>query len=192
MSSVTTRETALRVALVAMGLVTTLPALALITSYALEWTYGVIDPEPMTLALLQHRGMLQLLLGAALVWAAFFPPARRAAAIAAVAGKSTFLLLILPDPDLRADLAPLQHGGRSDLHRRAVGPHRLEHLGQSRRQSTRLTRRASTPTGPPCARSRRAARPIQRLPDQQNADGPYGRSSGVHRVISTPPVRATR
>ncbi|MET9339152.1 hypothetical protein [Nonomuraea sp. NPDC003804] len=106
MSSVATRETALRVALVAMGLVTTLPALALVTSYALEWTYGVIAPEPMTLALLQHRGMLQLLLGAALIWAAFFPPARRAAAIAAVAGKSTFLLLILPNPDLRADLAP--------------------------------------------------------------------------------------
>lgn len=98
-------EPALRVFLLLIGVITALPALALIDSYALEWTYGVTDPEPMTLALLRHRGMLQLLLGAALVWAALWPPARLPSAIAAIAGKGTFLLLILPDPALRGDLA---------------------------------------------------------------------------------------
>ncbi|WP_433332430.1 hypothetical protein [Spirillospora sp. CA-294931] len=106
MTSVTSRETLLRAALVMMGLLTSLPALALASASVLETTYGVNDPEPMTLALLRHRGMLQLLLGAALIWAAFFTPARKAAAIAAVTGKSTFLLLILPDPALRAELTP--------------------------------------------------------------------------------------
>lgn len=95
----------LRTLLLVTGVVTATPALALVNAYALEWTYGVTDPEPMTLALLQHRGMLQLLLGAALVWAAFFRSGRLAAAVAAVLGKSTFLLLILPDPAIRSDLA---------------------------------------------------------------------------------------
>ncbi|WP_280358832.1 hypothetical protein [Nocardia otitidiscaviarum] len=99
-------ESTLRVLLMTMGLITATPAIALVDAYALEWTYRVTDPDPMTLALLQHRGMLQLLLGAALVWAAFHPPARFAAAIAAIVGKSTFLLLILPNPTIRGDLAP--------------------------------------------------------------------------------------
>ncbi|PXY25849.1 hypothetical protein DI005_07020 [Prauserella sp. PE36] len=98
-------EASVRVGLVAMGVITASPALALLDTYTLEWTYGITDPDAMTQALLQHRGMLQLLLGGALVWAAFFRPARIPAAIGAIAGKVTFLSLILPDPGLRADLA---------------------------------------------------------------------------------------
>ncbi|WP_282777924.1 hypothetical protein [Nocardia sp. CC201C] len=98
-------ERALRVALITMGLVTATPAAALLNVYALEWTYRVTDPDPMTLALLQHRGMLQLLLGAALVWAAFQPSVHLGTAVAAVTGKSVFLLLILPNPAIRGDLA---------------------------------------------------------------------------------------
>ncbi|SFB05149.1 hypothetical protein SAMN05216266_10457 [Amycolatopsis marina] len=98
-------EQLLRTLLLVTGVVTATPALALVNAYALEWTYGVTDPDSMTLALLQHRGMLQLLLGAALVWAAFFRPGRLAAAAAAVVGKATFLLLILSDPSIRSDLA---------------------------------------------------------------------------------------
>lgn len=94
-----------RVALVVMGVVTATPALALVDVYALEWTYGLTDTDPMTTALLQHRGMLQLLLGAALVWAAFFPAARIGVALGAIAGKATFLALLLPDPMLRGDVA---------------------------------------------------------------------------------------
>ncbi|MBF8192950.1 hypothetical protein ITP53_46200 [Nonomuraea sp. K274] len=100
-------ETALRPLLVVLGVVTTLPAVAIVNAGILDWNYGVSDPAPMTQALLQHRGMLQLLLGAAIVWAAFHPPVRLAAALGAVAGKSTFLALILPNPAIRGDLSPL-------------------------------------------------------------------------------------
>jgi hypothetical protein len=98
-------EPVVRTGLVLIGLITTGPVLALVDPGTLEWGYGIGDVEGMTLALLQHRGMLQLLLGAALVWAAFFRPARLAAALAAITGKTTFLALILPDPVLRTDLA---------------------------------------------------------------------------------------
>jgi hypothetical protein len=99
-------ETALRVALVLMGLITATPALAVVDPAALEAGYGVRDPEPMTQALLQHRGMMQLVLGAALVWAAFFPPARLAAAAGAITTKTTFLSFVLPDAALRSHVLP--------------------------------------------------------------------------------------
>lgn len=105
MSSAGRGEPIVRTVLVLVGVVTALPALALVDVGTLELSYGLTDAEGMTLALLQHRGMLQLLLGAALVWAAFFPQARLAAALAAIVGKTTFLTLILPDPALRPDLA---------------------------------------------------------------------------------------
>ena len=54
----------------------------------------------MVVALLQHRGVLQLALGAGLVWAGFQPSVRIGMASAAVATKSAFLSLLLPDPDL--------------------------------------------------------------------------------------------
>lgn len=98
-------EPTIRIALILMGAITATPALALIDTYALEVTYQVTGAGPMEVALLQHRGMLQLVLGAALVWAAFFPPARIAASAAAITTKATFLALILPDPELRGDLA---------------------------------------------------------------------------------------
>ncbi|MEV4168818.1 hypothetical protein [Nonomuraea sp. NPDC049709] len=100
-------EPALRVLLALIGAITTLPALALVNVGILDWNYGVADPAPMTQALLQHRGMLQLLLGAAIMWAAFHPPVRLAASLAAVAGKTTFLALILPNAAIRGDLSPL-------------------------------------------------------------------------------------
>ncbi|MBJ7355731.1 hypothetical protein [Nocardioides sp.] len=95
----------LAAALVVIGVVTATPALALAEPEVLEWTYGVSDPDPMSLALLQHRGMLQLALGGALVWAAFFPPARVAALAGALVTKSTFLALLVPRAELRADVA---------------------------------------------------------------------------------------
>ncbi|MBF6214423.1 hypothetical protein IU433_27785 [Nocardia puris] len=98
-------ERTVRVLLVTTGVVTATPALALLDPYALEWTYGVTNPDAMTLALLQHRGMLQFVLGAALVWAAWFRPARPAAALGAVATKTVFLALILPNAAIRGDLA---------------------------------------------------------------------------------------
>jgi hypothetical protein len=99
-------EPAVRSALVVMGVITTLPVLALLAPSIVGWNYGIHDPDGMTLALLQHRGALQLLLGAAIVGAAFHRPVRAAVALGAAASKATFLLLILPDPALRPDLAP--------------------------------------------------------------------------------------
>ncbi|WP_051326098.1 hypothetical protein [Glycomyces tenuis] len=96
---------AVRTTLLLMGLITALPALALIDAYTLEWTYQVTETDPMVIALLQHRGALQLALGAAIAWAAFDARARIPVAAAAIATKSVFLALILPDERLRTDLS---------------------------------------------------------------------------------------
>ncbi|MFD0888920.1 FecCD family ABC transporter permease [Streptosporangium algeriense] len=84
-------EIAARAALTVTGLVTTLPVLALVNPSMVGTTYGVTDPGPMVLALLQHRGVLQLLLGAALLWAVLSPPVRLAASLAAILAKVAFL-----------------------------------------------------------------------------------------------------
>ncbi|TDD30501.1 hypothetical protein E1218_01505 [Kribbella turkmenica] len=47
---------ATRVALVVMGAFTAVPVLALFQPEQLE-SYGIVDPEPMVLTLLQHRGV---------------------------------------------------------------------------------------------------------------------------------------
>jgi hypothetical protein len=90
-------EKVCRVVLVLMGVITAGPVLALFSPGRLSG-YGLDDAalDPMVLALLQHRGMLQAALGAALVWAAFQPAVRIPAALAAIATKSTFLALTLP------------------------------------------------------------------------------------------------
>jgi hypothetical protein len=89
-------ELVTRTVLAALGVITALPAVALVLSgTALDLSYGISAPaDPMVLALLQHRGALQAALGAALVWAAFQPVARTPVALTAIATKSTFLALI--------------------------------------------------------------------------------------------------
>jgi hypothetical protein len=106
MSSTPRGEIALRAVLVVLGVITTIPALALVDVSALDSGYGVTDPDPMTLALLQHRGMFQLLLGAAIIWSAFHRPARLAVALGAVISKSTFLFLTLSNETTRGDIPP--------------------------------------------------------------------------------------
>ena len=90
-------ETASRILLVILGVITAGPVLALFTTGMLSG-YGINpdDLDPMTLALLQHRGMLQAALGAALVWSAFQQAVRIPVALTAIATKSTFLALTLP------------------------------------------------------------------------------------------------
>ncbi|MEV7006682.1 hypothetical protein [Streptosporangium sp. NPDC051022] len=107
MSSASRGETVVRAAFTVTGLITTLPVLALVNASMLAMNYGVSDPDPMVLALLQHRGVLQLLLGAALIWAAFSPPIRLATALGAILAKSFFLGLILSNATARPDLSPL-------------------------------------------------------------------------------------
>ncbi|ADB31042.1 conserved hypothetical protein [Kribbella flavida DSM 17836] len=95
-------ERVIRVTLLLMGVLTATPALALVDPGQLA-SYGVSDPDPVVLTLLQHRGIFQLLLGAALVWAAFRADVRVPVAIAAVVSKGGALMLTLFRPDVRAE-----------------------------------------------------------------------------------------
>jgi hypothetical protein len=102
---VTTRlEPAIRVMLVVVGAVTATPALALVVPATLEASYGLADPDPMTTALLQHRGLLQAMLGAAIIWAAFAPALRLPLVLVPVITKTTFLALTLGNPAVRGDV----------------------------------------------------------------------------------------
>ncbi|SCE77220.1 hypothetical protein GA0070607_1374 [Micromonospora coriariae] len=93
-----------RVILTIVGAITATPALALFWPRLLASSYGLSDPDPMTTALLQHRGVLQLALGAAIIWGAFFLPVRVPAAATAVITKTAFLALTVVDVRMRADM----------------------------------------------------------------------------------------
>jgi hypothetical protein len=95
----TTADAATRGMLLILGLITTTPALALAWPGALGLAYGLDRPaDPMVLALLQHRGVLQLALGAALVWSAYRPAVRVPVAVTAIGTKSVFLVLLATLP----------------------------------------------------------------------------------------------
>jgi hypothetical protein len=96
------REIAIRAALIFMGALTTTPMLAIINPAQVE-SYGVYEPGQIVLTLLQHRGLLQLALGAALVLSAFKPDMRVAAAIAAIVTKGGGLLLTISRPEVLAE-----------------------------------------------------------------------------------------
>ncbi|WP_433315464.1 hypothetical protein ACQP0U_02735 [Micromonospora sp. CA-269861] len=94
----------MRVILTIVGVITATPALALFWPQLLTSSYGLADPDRMTTALLQHRGVLQAALGAAIVWGAFYVPARVPAAATAIITKSVFLALTVVDVGMRADM----------------------------------------------------------------------------------------
>jgi hypothetical protein len=100
------REGIIRTALVAMGVLTTVPALALVDPTQLE-SYGVVNPDPIVLTLLQHRGVYQLLLGSALVWSAFRPEVRVPVAIGAITSKGVALALTVSRPEVLAESNPV-------------------------------------------------------------------------------------
>ena len=91
-------EAATRGALVVMGLFTAVPVMALFQPEQLE-SYGIVDPEPMVLTLLQHRGVFQLLAGAALVWAAFRRDVRLPIAAGVILSKGVALALTFSRPE---------------------------------------------------------------------------------------------
>jgi hypothetical protein len=103
-------ELAARASLVVMGVFTALPALALAQPDQLESSYGVADPDPMLLTLLQHRGMLQLLAGAALIWAAARPGVRIPVSAGVVVAKTTALALTATRPEAQAQVSPVIQG----------------------------------------------------------------------------------
>lgn len=94
----------LRIVLIAVGAITATPVFALLAPGLLESSYGLTDPDRMTTALLQHRGVLQAALGAAIVWGAFHLPARVPAAATAIVTKTTFLALTVVDAGMRAEM----------------------------------------------------------------------------------------
>jgi hypothetical protein len=93
------RKWVVRSGLVIMGVLTAMPVLSLIDPAQLE-SYGVVDPDPTVLTLLQHRGVFQLLLGAALVWSAFRPNVRVPVAIGAILSKGIALGLTVSRPSV--------------------------------------------------------------------------------------------
>lgn len=95
------KETAVRSALIFMGVFTAMPVISLINPAQLA-SYGVEDPDRVVLTLLQHRGVLQAVLGASLVYAAFKPDIRVAVALGAILTKSAALLLTIFRPDVLA------------------------------------------------------------------------------------------
>jgi hypothetical protein len=95
----------LRAVLIAMGVFTAVPALVLVDPGQLA-SYGLSDPEPMVLTLLQHRGVYQLLAGAALIWAALRPEVRLPVAIGVIVSKSSALLLTVTRPEAQAMANP--------------------------------------------------------------------------------------
>ncbi|MBE1875465.1 hypothetical protein [Myceligenerans pegani] len=96
------REVTIRTALTVMGALTAFPVLSLVDPTQLE-SYGVVDPDPIVLTLLQHRGVFQLLLGAALVWSAFRPDVRVPVAIGAITSKGVALALTVSRPEVLAE-----------------------------------------------------------------------------------------
>ena len=90
-----------QVVLGAVGLITATPAIALFAPGDLKRQYAVDLTDPTVQALLQHRGALQGVLGAALVVAAWRPRWIVPASVAAVATKSVFLALVVGNADVR-------------------------------------------------------------------------------------------
>lgn len=91
-----------RAVLIGMGAFTAVPVLSVLQPAQLESTYGIVDPEPMVLTLLQHRGVFQLLAGVALIWAAFRVDVRVPVALAVILAKSSALVLTITRPDAQA------------------------------------------------------------------------------------------
>lgn len=89
-----------------IGAFTATPALSVVVPGQLA-SYGLAGPDPVELVLLQHPGVLQLLLGAALVAAALAPRARVAVTGAALCGKVAFLALVTAQPAAGSRMSPV-------------------------------------------------------------------------------------
>lgn len=87
--------------LVPIGMLTMTPVMSLVDPSSLA-SYGVVDPPLPTLSLLQHRGVLQFALGAAIVWAAFDTRVRPAILLGATVTKGAGVLLTVARPEVYA------------------------------------------------------------------------------------------
>lgn len=100
------KENLIRAALVVMGVLTMTPVFVLVDPGRLA-DYGVTAPDLIELTLLQHRGVLQLVLGAALVLAAFRADLRVPVAVAAIVSKGAAVLLTVSRPEVLAEASPV-------------------------------------------------------------------------------------
>jgi hypothetical protein len=91
----------IRITLGVIGLLTMTPALALVSPAQLAG-YGVESPDAVVTTLLQHRGALQLALGAALVWAGIDQRVRVPVLLAATFTKGVGVVLTLARPEVFA------------------------------------------------------------------------------------------
>jgi hypothetical protein len=95
-------KTSIKIVMVVIGIITASPILVLLDpKTTLEISYGITSTDPMVEALLMHRGIFQMILGTAIVIAAFIPKARIPVALTAAITKTSFVLLILPNEVLR-------------------------------------------------------------------------------------------
>jgi hypothetical protein len=90
-----------RIVLGVIGIFTMTPALALVSPAQLAG-YGVVDPDLVVTTLLQHRGALQLALGAAIIWAGFDRHVRVPILLAATFTKGVGVLLTVTRPEVFA------------------------------------------------------------------------------------------
>lgn len=88
-----------RITLSVIGALTMTPAIALVWPGQLAG-YGVTSPDLVVTTLLQHRGALQLALGAAIVWAAFDSWVRLPIVLAATFTKGVGVLLTVTRPEV--------------------------------------------------------------------------------------------
>jgi hypothetical protein len=91
----------LRITLSSIGVLTATPAIALVWPGQLAG-YGVTSPDLVVTTLLQHRGALQLALGAAIVWAGFDSRVRLPIVLAATFTKGVGVLLTVTRPEVFA------------------------------------------------------------------------------------------
>lgn len=90
-----------RVAVALLGVITAVPIVSLLGEPALAALYGLPALDPATELLLGHRGVLQAVLGIALVAAAVRAEWLVQVAVAAIVTKGSFVALVLADPDAR-------------------------------------------------------------------------------------------
>lgn len=89
----------LRITLGVIGVFTMTPALALVSPAQLAG-YGVTAPDAVVTTLLQHRGALQLALGAAIVWAGFDKHVRVPILVTATITKGVGVGMTLSRPEV--------------------------------------------------------------------------------------------
>ena len=98
----TIKDWMITISLVTIGLVTALPVLAVVTpEQTLQVSYGVTITEPMSLTLVQHRGIFQLMLGIGIIMAAFYRSYRIPIAMTALITKGSFTFMVLTNSAIR-------------------------------------------------------------------------------------------